>query len=34
MSAAQVEHYLQRAIDFFDDMQLTRNDEAYRNSSA
>jgi hypothetical protein len=34
MPAAQVEHYLQRAADFFYGMRLMRGDETYRNSSA
>jgi len=34
MPAANVRHYIQRATDFFSGMQLTRDDEPYRNSSA
>ena len=34
MEAAQVQHFLNRAQDFLQDMQLLREDEAYRNSSA
>lgn len=34
MSAVQVQHFLERAQDFFKGMQLLREDEAYYNSSA
>lgn len=34
MQAVQVQHYIQRATDFFNGMQLTRDEEPYRNSSA
>ena len=34
MRSVRVRHYLQRATDFFDCMQLTRDDESFRNSSA
>ena len=34
MSAAQVEHYVRRARDFFEAMQIFRDDEAFRNTAA
>jgi len=34
MQAVRVQHYIQRATDFLEGMQLTRNDESYWNSSA
>jgi hypothetical protein len=34
MPAMHVQHYLQRATDFLEGMQLTRTDESYWNSSA
>ena len=34
MQAVLVQHHIQRATDFFNGMQLTRDDEPFRNSSA
>ena len=34
MQAVQMQHYIQRATDFLEGMQLTRNDQSYLNSSA
>lgn len=34
MPAEQVEHYIRRAVDFFQCMQLVRDDVQFRNSSA
>jgi hypothetical protein len=34
MPAEQVEHYIRRAVDFFQCMQLVRDDEQFRDSSA
>ena len=34
MQAVQVQHYIHRAADFLDGMQLTRTDKSYWNSSA
>jgi hypothetical protein len=34
MQAVQVQHYIERAADFLQGMQLTRTDESYWNSSA
>jgi hypothetical protein len=34
MQAVQVQHYIQRATDFLEGMQLTRADQSYWNSSA
>jgi hypothetical protein len=34
MPAEQVEHYIRRAADFLRGMEFTRDDDAYRNSSA